>query len=48
MRKRNRTVWIGAAMMTALVAIGFGHALENTMVAQGGHVQAPRFEVDPY
>ena len=47
MRKRG-IVCIGAALLAALIIIGFGHQSERTLAAQGGQVQAPRFEVDPY
>jgi DNA-binding beta-propeller fold protein YncE len=46
--KQPRTVLIGATFVATLAALGIGQAvLERKAAAQGGGVQAPRFEVDP-
>jgi len=47
--KLKRNVMIGAALVTALTALGVAqHAIETTVDAQAkGAVMAPRFEVDP-
>ena len=48
--KRNlRNVYVGAAFLTGLIALGVAqNALEKTAAAQGkSSVQAPKFEVDP-
>src|SRR6266571_5550809 len=44
----KRTLYIGAAFVSALVALGACQALlENRAGTPGPSVQAPRFEVDP-
>ena len=43
---RNRKVYVGAAFIAVLLALGAGQALLDRTAAQGN--QAPRFEVDPY
>jgi DNA-binding beta-propeller fold protein YncE len=46
--KRTRSFYLGAALLTALIALGIGQAvLDNRASAQGRTVQAPIFEVDP-
>src|SRR3989454_7949353 len=47
--KAKRNLYVGAAFLTGLVALGVAqNALQKTAAAQGkGSVQAPRFEVDP-
>jgi len=47
--KRKRNLYVGAAFLALLAALGVGATLlERRAVAQdGGAVQAPRFEVDP-
>ncbi len=46
--KSGRNLYIAAALVTFIVALGFGQAvLENRADAQGRNVQAPMFEVDP-
>jgi DNA-binding beta-propeller fold protein YncE len=46
--KRKRNVLIGAAFLTALVALGIGQfLLDETTAARKNGVQAPMFEVDP-
>jgi DNA-binding beta-propeller fold protein YncE len=43
---KNRKLYVGAAFIAVLLALGAGQALLDTTAAQGK--QAPRFEVDPY
>src|SRR3954462_1255532 len=44
----RRTIYIGAALCTLIIALGVGQAvLENKATAQSRTVQAPMFEVDP-
>jgi len=46
--KSTRNVFIAATFVAVLVALGVGQSmLANVAAAQGGTVQAPRFEVDP-
>jgi DNA-binding beta-propeller fold protein YncE len=46
--KGRRNVYIGAALLAVIVALGAGQAaLQNRADAQGRTVQAPMFEVDP-
>src|ERR1043165_5017168 len=46
MRKKN--VWVGAAFVAVLAALGVAQsALQHAVAADGKGVQAPRFEVDP-
>src|SRR5450759_5950359 len=46
--KGRRNVYIGAALLAVIVALGAGQAaLEKRADAQGRTVQAPMFEVDP-
>jgi DNA-binding beta-propeller fold protein YncE len=46
--KGRRNVYIGAALIAVIVALGAGQAaLQNRADAQGRTVQAPMFEVDP-
>ena len=46
--QRTRFVYVGAAMLALIVALGVGQALlQKTVDAQGRTVQAPVFEVDP-
>jgi len=44
--KRNSKLYVGAAFVAILIALGAGQALLNNTSAQAK--QAPRFEVDPY
>ena len=44
--KRNRKLYVGAAFVAILLALGAGQALLDNVSAQAN--QAPRFEVDPY
>jgi hypothetical protein len=44
--KRNSKLYVGAAFVAILLALGAGQALLNNTSAQAK--QAPRFEVDPY
>jgi len=45
---RKRDVFVGAAFLTALAALGVGQfMLDETAAAQQAGVQAPMFEVDP-
>jgi DNA-binding beta-propeller fold protein YncE len=44
--KRNSKLFVGAAFVAILLALGAGQALLNNTSAQAK--QAPRFEVDPY
>jgi DNA-binding beta-propeller fold protein YncE len=46
---KNRQLWLGAAWIALIVALGFAQAeLQETAAAQGGgKPQAPMFEVDP-
>jgi len=47
--KRNRNVYIGAMLLTIVVALGIGSVvLDRQAAAQSRGVQAPRFEVDPF
>ncbi len=43
---RNRKLYVGAAFVAILLALGAGQALLGNVSAQAN--QAPRFEVDPY
>lgn len=43
---KNRKIWVGAAFVAVLLALGAGQALLENAAAQAR--QAPRFEVDPY
>lgn len=43
---KNRKLYVGAAFVAVLLALGAGQALLDTAAAQAK--QAPRFEVDPY
>ena len=43
---KNRKLYVGAAFVAVLLALGAGQAVLDTTAAQGK--QAPRFEVDPY
>jgi DNA-binding beta-propeller fold protein YncE len=43
---RNRKLYVGAAFVAVLLALGAGQALLDNVSAQAK--QAPRFEVDPY
>jgi len=43
---KNRKLYVGAAFVAVLLALGAGQALLDQTVAQAK--QAPRFEVDPY
>ena len=43
---RNRKLYVGAAFVAILLALGAGQALLDNVSAQAN--QAPRFEVDPY
>jgi hypothetical protein len=46
--EKKRSVYIGAALLAIIAALGFGQVmLENKAGAQGRTVQAPMFEVDP-
>jgi DNA-binding beta-propeller fold protein YncE len=46
--KGRRNVYIGAALLAVIVALGAGQAaLQNRADAQGRTLQAPMFEVDP-
>jgi hypothetical protein len=46
--RSKRTIYIGAALCTLIIALGIGQALlENKATAQSRTVQAPMFEVDP-
>ncbi|HYS52062.1 MAG TPA: hypothetical protein VEM33_09290, partial [Burkholderiales bacterium] len=46
--ERKRNVYVGAAFVSAIVALGACQALlENRAAAPGPTVQAPMFEVDP-
>ena len=44
--KRNSKLYVGAAFVAILLALGAGQALLDNVSAQAN--QAPRFEVDPY
>ena len=44
--KKNRKLYVGAAFVAVLLALGASQALLDNAAAQGR--QAPRFEVDPY
>lgn len=44
--KRNSKLYVGAAFVAILLALGAGQALLDNVSAQGN--QAPKFEVDPY
>jgi hypothetical protein len=43
---KNRKLYVGAAFVAILLALGAGQALLDNVSAQAK--QAPRFEVDPY
>ena len=44
----KRNVWIGLAILSLVIALGFGSvALEKKAAVQAAGVQAPMFEVDP-
>ncbi|MFY9558422.1 MAG: hypothetical protein WAV47_27310 [Blastocatellia bacterium] len=45
--KRMGDLYIGAMLITFVVALGIGHTFEESVSAQRASAQAPRFEVDP-
>ena len=45
---RRRTFLVGGTFLLVLIALGATQALLDRAAAQGGTVEAPRFEVDPF